>query len=266
MASIGMTQGFEIVLICPIIYKVGEQGTVMGVLTRKRLIWFVSAGLVLSALSLGQEDEFTRRRQAMVKNHLASRDIKDPEVLKAMSIVPRHLFMSETYRHLAYADHPLPIGDGQTISQPYIVALMTQLLEVGPGDRILEIGTGSGYQAAVLAQLGAEVYSIEIIQELADRAAGTLSRLGYDKIHVKWGDGALGWEQEAPFDAVIITCASDEIPPALFSQIREGGRIVLPLGNPQTYQTLSVIQKKNGKPVTQKVSHVRFVPMTSRKR
>ena len=238
----------------------------MSVRSQKRIIWLVSLGLFLGTSALGQEEEFSRRRQAMVKHHLAARDITDPMVLKAMSIVPRHLFMSETYRHLAYADHPLPIGDGQTISQPYIVALMTQLLEVKPGERILEIGTGSGYQAAVLAQLGAEVYTIEIIQELADRAAGTLARLGYDTIHVRWGDGNLGWEQEAPFDAVIITCASAEIPPVLFSQVREGGRIVLPLGNPQTYQTLCVIQKKSGKPVTQRVSNVRFVPMTSRKR
>jgi protein-L-isoaspartate(D-aspartate) O-methyltransferase len=220
----------------------------------------------LGALCLGQDEEYTRRRLAMVKHHLAARDITDPQVLEAMSSVPRHLFMSETYRHLAYADHPLPIGDGQTISQPYIVALMTQLLEVTPGDRILEIGTGSGYQAAVLAQLGAEVYTIEIIQELAERAAGILDRLGYDKIHVKWGDGHMGWEEEAPFDAVVITCASSEVPSPLFGQVREGGRIVVPLGNPQTYQTLSVIRKINGKPVIQKVSSVRFVPMTFRKR
>jgi protein-L-isoaspartate(D-aspartate) O-methyltransferase len=239
----------------------------MIVRTQKRIVWFVSLGLFLGVCPVGgQEDEFTRQRQVMVDRHLASRDITDPQVLRAMSIVPRHLFMSETYRHLAYADHPLPIGDGQTISQPYIVALMTQLLEVQPKEKILEIGTGSGYQAAVLAQLGAEVYTIEIIQELADRASGTLARLGYDSIHVKWGDGNLGWEQEAPFDAVIITCASSTIPPALFHQVREGGRIVLPLGNPQTYQTLCVIRKQKGKPVTQKVSSVRFVPMTSRKR
>ncbi len=202
----------------------------------------------------------------MVERQLASRDITDARILEAMAAVPRHRFIGPTYRHLAYADHPIPIGDGQTISQPYIVALMTQLLEPKPEEKILEIGTGSGYQAAVLAHLGAEVFSVEIIRSLAEKAEAVLAELGYDRAHVRWSDGSDGWEEEAPFDAVIITCATAEVPPPIFRQVREGGRIVLPLGNPSTYQTLCVITKRDGKPHTERVLSVRFVPMTSKKR
>jgi len=213
-----------------------------------------------------QDDDFTRLRRQMVERQLASRDITDARILEAMAAVPRHRFVGPAYRHLAYADHPLPIGDSQTISQPYIVALMTQLLEPKPEEKILEIGTGSGYQAAVLAHLGAEVFSVEIIRGLAEKAEAVLAELGYDRAHVKWSDGSEGWEEEAPFDAAIITCATAEVPPHIFRQVREGGRIVLPLGNPSTYQTLCVITKRDGKPHTERVLSVRFVPMTSKKR
>ena len=213
-----------------------------------------------------QEDETARLRGQMVERQLASRDITDARVLKAMAAVPRHLFVSPAYRDLAYGDHPLPIGDDQTISQPYIVALMTQLLEAKPGEKILEVGTGSGYQAAVLAHMGVEVFTVEIIRNLADKAEALLAELGYDRAHVKWSDGSWGWEEEAPFDAVIITCATAEIPPPIFHQVREGGRIVIPLGNPSTYQTLSVVTKRDGKPHTERVLSVRFVPMTTKKR
>jgi protein-L-isoaspartate(D-aspartate) O-methyltransferase len=226
------------------------------------LLWGVAAGLRTAA----QEEDFALRRRKMVEQQLASRDITDARVLEAMAAVPRHLFVGPVYRHLAYADHPVPIGDGQTISQPYIVALMTQLLAPEPGEKILEIGTGSGYQAAVLAQLGASVYTVEIIRSLADKAEATLHELGYAGVHVKWSDGSAGWEDEGPFDGVMITCATPALPPEVFRQVREGGRVVLPLGDPSTYQTLSVITKKDGLPHTKRISSVSFVPMTNRKR
>ena len=227
---------------------------------------FLVGCLCAASSAACQDDDFNRLRRQMVERQLASRDITDARILEAMAAVPRHRFVGPTYRHLAYADHPIPIGDGQTISQPYIVALMTQLLEPKPEEKILEIGTGSGYQAAVLAHLGAEVFSVEIIRSLAEKAEAVLAQLGYDRAHVRWSDGSEGWEEEAPFDAVIITCATAEVPPPIFRQVREGGRIVLPLGNPSTYQTLCVITKRDGKPHTERVLSVRFVPMTSKKR
>lgn len=224
----------------------------------------ISLGLFSVCFPHQNEDDFARLRDSMVQRQLKTRDITDKNVLEAMRQVPRHMFMDKTYRHLAYEDHPLPIGDGQTISQPYIVALMTQLLELKKGEKVLEIGTGSGYQAAILAHLTDQVYSIEIIQDLAKKASSTLKKLGYDSVQVKWGDGNAGWQEEAPFDAMIITCATETIPPALFRQLREGGRIVIPLGNPYTYQTLSVITKVEGKPKVKKNIGVRFVPMTDK--
>ncbi len=228
--------------------------------------WLIALLILGASEPVGQVDNYERQRKQMVERQLAARDIKDRRVLEAMSVVPRHAFVDPPYRHMAYADHPLPIGDGQTISQPYIVALMTQLLEIRPDEKVLEIGTGSGYQAAVLAQLQAEVYTIEIIESLAQKATAVLADLGYENIHVKWGDGNAGWIEEAPFDAAIITCATPEVPEPLFRQIREGGRIVVPLGDPFSYQTLTLIVKRDGKPKTQRVLGVRFVPMTSKKR
>jgi protein-L-isoaspartate(D-aspartate) O-methyltransferase len=228
--------------------------------------WLIALLILGSSEAVGQVDKYEQQRKAMVERQLADRDITDRRVLEAMAEVPRHVFVDPPYRHMAYADHPLPIGNGQTISQPYIVALMTQLLDIQPDEKVLEIGTGSGYQAAVLAQLEAEVYTVEIIEGLAKKASATLTDLGYDNIHVKWGDGSMGWEEAAPFDAAIITCATPEVPESLFRQIREGGRIVVPLGDPLSYQTLTLIVKREGKPKTQRVLSVRFVPMTKKKR
>ncbi len=229
---------------------------------RITLRWVLGLCLIL-VLQAVEQDEYLSLRTEMVKTQLAGRDITNPRVLEAMAAVPRHLFVNRTFQHLAYADHPLPIGESQTISQPYIVALMSQLLDPIEEEKILEIGTGSGYQAAVLAHMGAEVYSVEIIKKLAERADEILGRLGYSRVRVRWGDGSRGWEDHAPFDGAMITCATARLPLAVFRQIREGGRIVLPLGDPDTYQTLCVITKRNGEPHTQKVLSVRFVPMTS---
>jgi len=225
--------------------------------------WFCA----LSACPVGAEEEtYAKLRKDMVDRQLAARDITDKRVLEAMGKVPRHLFVSPSYRDLAYADHPLPIGDGQTISQPYIVALMTQLMEVRSGDKILEIGTGSGYQAAVLAHLSDHIFSVEIIQELAEQASLTLRELGYEHIRIKWSDGHWGWQEEAPFDAIMVTCATPEVPAELFAQLNEGGRLVLPLGDPATYQVLTVVTKQEGEAQTQQISGVRFVPMTKKKK
>ena len=221
--------------------------------------------LGIFSLSRNQDDNsYTRLRMEMVQKQLISRGITDERVLEAMRKVPRHLFVNETYRHLAYEDYPLPIEAQQTISQPYIVALMTQLLNLKKGEKVLEIGTGSGYQAAVLADLTHNVFSIEIVEALAIKASQTLHGLGYKQVQVKFGDGHAGWEEESPFDAIIITCATKQVPSVLFSQLREGGRMALPLGNPQTYQTLTLITKINGQPKTVKVLDVRFVPMTKK--
>ena len=198
----------------------------------------------------------------MVEHDLQGRDIRDPRVLEIMGRIPRHLFVEPSLRGKAYADYPLSIGEGQTISQPYIVALMTQILQVQPGERVLEIGTGSGYQAAVLAELGAQVYSIEIQESLAKQAALRLKELGYDRVQVKSGDGYLGWEEAAPFDAIIVTCAADHIPPLLIKQLKEGGRLVIPLGSTTYFQTLTLLTKKEGKTDIQHLLGVAFVPMT----
>ena len=212
------------------------------------------------------DDENTRtshepQRSRMVEQQLASRDITSPEVLDAMGRVPRHEFVPDEVKSQAYADWPLPIGDDQTISQPYIVAYMTQALAVQRHDKILEVGTGSGYQAAVLAQLGADVYSIEIVDRLGRRAMKTLKRLGY-KVHVRIGDGYNGWPEEAPFDGIIVTAAPKEIPEPLVAQLKEGGRLVIPVGT--SSQTLEVYAKQGGKLVLVETLPVRFVPMTGK--
>jgi protein-L-isoaspartate(D-aspartate) O-methyltransferase len=198
----------------------------------------------------------------MVEEQVAARGVRDRAVLDALRAVPRHLFVPPELRNDAYGDFPLPIGEGQTISQPYIVGLMTQSLGLGKGDKVLEVGTGSGYQAAVLSQLAAAVYSIEINDSLAARAADTLKSLGYANVHVRPGDGFFGWPEEAPFDAIIVTCAVDRIPPRLLEQLAEGGRLILPLGDSRTTQTLTLITKKNGQPAVREIIDVRFVPMT----
>jgi len=211
-------------------------------------------------------ESYAEQRKEMVKNQLERRGISDERVLQAMREVPRHLFIDKQYRHLAYADHPLPIDAEQTISQPYIVAFMTEIVEIENGDKVLEIGTGSGYQAAVLAHLTDEVYSVEIIKELAEKADRTLRELGYAQVKIKWGDGNSGWEENAPYDAVVVTCASKEMPPALFEQLKEGGKMIVPIGDPSSFQILTLIEKKQGKPVKKGVLGVRFVPMTDKKK
>ncbi len=224
---------------------------------------FISVAIAAwAAFSRSQEgDVFARRRAQMVSRQLASRDISDRRVLDIMGRVPRHLFVAPDYRSQAYEDYPLPIDEGQTISQPYIVALMTQCLDLQGGEKVLEIGTGSGYQAAVLAELGSRVFSIEIRQALAVEAARTLTDIGYDGVKVRQADGYFGWPEEAPFDAIIVTCAANHVPPPLLEQLKEGGRLVIPLGSTLYVQTLTLITKVEGKPRVKHISGVRFVPM-----
>ena len=204
--------------------------------------------------------DFKAMREKMVENQIKARGVKNPRVLSALLKVERHRFVPEKYLDSAYADQPLPIGEGQTISQPYIVALMTELLELKGDERVLEIGTGSGYQAAILAELAKEVYTIEIIEPLASRAKEKLSELGYQNIKVMAGDGYLGWPEAAPFDAIIVTAAPDHIPDPLIEQLKEGGRMVVPVGTHT--QELKKIIKRSGKMETIDVIPVLFVPMT----
>ena len=198
----------------------------------------------------------------MVEKDLKGRDITDPKVLEIMGRFPRHLLVDKSLQSEAYADHPLPIGEGQTISQPYIVALMTQILRLKPGEKVLEIGTGSGYQAAVLAEITDRVYTVEIREGLANLAAQRLKQLGYEKVKIKYGDGYFGWEEFTPFDAIIVTCAANHIPPPLIKQLNEGGRLIIPLGSTTYFQTLTLLTKKKGKPDVQHLLGVSFVPMT----
>ncbi len=213
-----------------------------------------------------QEDPWRSRRQAMVDLQIAARGVREPAVLAAMRKVPRHLFVPEALRASAYEDHPLPIGEGQTISQPYIVAFMTEALGVKPGAKVLEVGTGSGYQAAVLAEIGARVFTVEIVPGLAARSERLLGSLGYDSVRVRAGDGFFGWPEEAPFEGVILTCATPEIPGPLFAQLAEGGRLVLPLESESGGQVLTRVVKKDGRPRLTSLLDVRFVPMTGEAR
>ncbi len=209
-----------------------------------------------------EEDPFRQKRSQMVDEQIAPRGIDDPAILTAMRNIPRHKFVPEDMVPLAYEDHPLPIGYGQTISQPYIVALMTQTIDPKPGMRVLEIGTGSGYQAAVLAELGAEVYTIEIIPELADQAAQRLDELGYTNINTLNADGYFGWEEFAPFDAVMVTAAPDHLPQPLANQLVEGGRLVIPIGPVGFLQTLWLFEKVGGELQATNLGGVTFVPLT----
>jgi protein-L-isoaspartate(D-aspartate) O-methyltransferase len=209
-----------------------------------------------------EKDPFASARRNMIEKDLKGRDISDPVVLKAMEKVKRHLFVDESLQSSAYGDSPLPIGEGQTISQPYIVALMTQSLKLKEGNKVLEIGTGSGYQAAVMAEIVKKVYSIEINEKLAGRATTLLKSLGYGNIEIKAGDGFLGWEKYAPFDAIILTCSINKIPPPLIKQLKEGGKIILPLGGRFQRQTLVLGTKKGQNIEIKKIIPVIFVPMT----
>jgi len=229
---------------------------------------FETIGAVLCCLALApgsaarEGDRFAAERRVMVETQVAARGIRDPAVLEALRKVPRHLFVPAELQAEAYGDYPLPIGEGQTISQPYIVAFMTASLGLKRGDKVLEVGTGSGYQAAVLSLLAGPVYSVEINDRLARRAAETLRKLGYANVRVRSSDGFFGWAEAAPFDAVVVTCAVDAFPPRLFEQLAEGGRLILPLGDSRTFQTLTLVTKKSGRPVVRPLIDVRFVPMT----
>jgi len=216
---------------------------------------------LFSASNLTAQDPYAEKRHAMVDHDLKARGIKDKKVLDVMAQVPRHLFVDRSLSNMAYADHPLPIGEGQTISQPYVVALMTEALKLKPSDRVLEIGTGSGYQAAILAELVKEVYSIEIRKSLAEAAAQRLKDLGYKNVKVKLGDGYLGWEEYAPFNAIMITASANHIPPPLIKQLTDGGRLILPLGSTVYYQTLTLLTKEKGELNIEQMAPVVFVPM-----
>jgi protein-L-isoaspartate(D-aspartate) O-methyltransferase len=203
----------------------------------------------------------SRDVEVMLITQIMGRGVKDPRVLAAMRKVPRHEFVPAEFRHRAYEDTPLPIGEGQTISQPYIVAFMSEQLHLNPTDRVLEIGTGCGYQTAVLAELVAEVYSVEILSPLAQRAWRTLERLGYRNVHLRRGDGYNGWAEHAPYDAIIVTCAPPAIPPPLADQLKEGGTLVIPLGD-HSSQQLHLLRKIGGKLRRVTTIPVLFVPMT----
>jgi protein-L-isoaspartate(D-aspartate) O-methyltransferase len=229
------------------------------------LITLAAAVITPACPSPAQDaDSFAAARNRMIERDLKGRDITDTAVLQAMADVPRHRFVSPALQDRAYGDYPLPIEHKQTISQPYIVALMTQLLEVRPEDRVLEIGTGCGYQAAVLARLVQQVYTIEIVAPLAEEARKLLAELGYNNIFVKAGDGFDGWPEHAPFDKIMLTCAVKEIPPALVEQLREGGRIIAPLGEVGKVQQLVLATKEGDTLTHRKLLSVRFVPMTGK--
>ena len=224
--------------------------------------------ILVSFAGFGNQDDayYEKKRKAMVEIQLRARDITNLRVLDAMRKVPRHLFVDPRFRPEAYEDYPLPIAEGQTISQPYIVALMTQCLKLKGKEKVLEVGTGSGYQAAVLAHLCDRVYTVEINATLAKKAGDFLSQLGYAHVEVKCGDGFFGWPDKAPFDAVIVTCAAHHVPEPLFAQLKEGGRMVIPVDRTEGAQTLLAIRKVRGRMETEDVTLVRFVPMTGENR
>jgi protein-L-isoaspartate(D-aspartate) O-methyltransferase len=226
------------------------------------VLTLVLAGLLAAGCTV-VADDFTTARRRMVEQ-IEKRGVADARVLAAMRKVPRHEFVPDSERGAAYDDGPLPIGQGQTISQPYVVAVMTELAALGPRARVLEVGTGSGYQAAVLAELTGEVYTIEILEPLARRAEATLRRLGYDKVKVRHGDGWRGWPEAAPFDAIVVTAAPPHVPPALLAQLAEGGRLVIPVGDEE--QRLEVHRRTAGGIEVKTVFPVRFVPLTGGER
>lgn len=211
----------------------------------------------------GEPDPFAAPRARMVQRHLAERDIVNPRVLDAFRTVPRHRFLPPETRRLAYDDESIPIGEGQTITPPYDVAFMTQVLDPKPTDKVYEVGTGSGYQASILSRLVKDVYSVEIHQPLSARATKIINELGYSNVHTRHGDGYLGWPEAAPFDAIIVTCAPEKIPQPLIDQLKEGGRMVIPLGG-RFDQVVHLVTKKNGKLFDRPLKPTLFVPMTGR--
>ncbi len=217
--------------------------------------------LFFTGRGFGQTD-YKSQRANMVAYQLKNRDITDKATLNAMMSVPRHQFVPDHLKKLAYEDGPLPIGEGQTISQPYIVAFMTQSLDLKPHYKVLEIGTGSGYQAAVLAEIADAVFTIEIVKKLGLAAKNRLKKIGYTNIEVKIGDGYHGWPEEGPFDAIIVTAGAESVPAALLEQLKEGGQLIIPLGPPNSVRQLVLATKKNGKVKTKNLMAVRFVPFT----
>jgi protein-L-isoaspartate(D-aspartate) O-methyltransferase len=232
-----------------------------------RIKIFLSSVLFLGLLGLAPTLQaqppgyYEAARERMVNLQLQGRDITDARVLAAMGKVPRHLFVPEHLAPLAYGDQPLPIGSGQTISQPYIVALMSQWAEIKPGDKVLEVGTGSGYQAAILAELTDKVFTIEIRPELAEAAAARLTELGYPQVQVRTGDGYQGWPEASPFDAILVTATAPQVPPALPQQLKEGGRLIIPLGPPGQIQQLVKFRQVEGKLQEEARLPVLFVPL-----
>jgi len=230
----------------------------------RKLLAMIGAAVAACSSAAPQmnEERWTAERQRMVDQQLRARDVTSAPVLDAMRRVPRHRFVPEDERASSYSDYPLPIGFSQTISQPYIVAFMSEALDVGKNHRVLEIGTGSGYQAAILGELAKDVFTIEIVTELAARARATLAGLGYSNVHVRAGNGYAGWPEEAPFDRIIVTAAPDEVPPALVEQLTIDGLLVIPVGVGE--QVLHVMRKTPAGMVTLKTLPVRFVPMTGK--
>jgi protein-L-isoaspartate(D-aspartate) O-methyltransferase len=226
-------------------------------------IWIITFLLSISFnLSAQTDDTFSLRRMEMVRAQIINRDITHKETIRAMQTVQRHEFVLSSYRSSAYDDRPLPIGYGQTISQPYIVAYMTELVKPAKGMKVLEIGAGSGYQAAVLAEIVDTVYTIEIVPQLGRSAKSVLQRMGYNNVVVKVADGYYGWQEKGPFDIIMVTAAADHIPPPLIDQLKEGGRMIIPVGSPFLVQHLMMVNKNNGKISTKSLIPVRFVPFT----
>jgi protein-L-isoaspartate(D-aspartate) O-methyltransferase len=226
------------------------------------ILFFTHAAHVEPQRQDDAASRFQQSRRQMVERDLRARGIKNPQVLAAMESIPRHLFVPQNLQSSAYEDRPLPIGEGQTISQPYIVAFMTELLELKGGEKVLEIGTGSGYQTAVLARLAAQVYSVEILPPLSKQAQKRLEQMGVANIKFKVGDGFFGWQENAPFDAILLTASAAKLPEPLWHQLREGGRLVMPLGEPRQAQRLVRIRKNAGQPITEDFTGVLFVPLT----
>jgi len=221
--------------------------------------------LIAVALATGvgcAQEQSTEARLRMVEDQILARGVQDTATLRAMSTVPRHLFVPDQLAHRAYEDTPLPIGQGQTISQPYIVALMTELIKPHHGQRVLEVGTGSGYQAALLAEIVDSVFTIEILPDLARSASERLRDMGYGNVLVRQGDGYLGWPERAPFDAILVTAAAEEIPGPLVDQLKDGGLMVIPVGPPEMVQALTLVKKQGNNVATRSLVPVRFVPLT----
>lgn len=215
---------------------------------------------IITGMNLIQVDKYAASRNKMVDTQIKGRGISDASVLEAMRKVPRHLFVTSEYTNDAYGDYPLPINQGQTISQPYIVAYMTEIVKPSKSKKALEIGTGSGYQAAVLAETTHTVYTIELIPELAQEATDILKKLDYSNVFVRAGDGYNGWPEHAPFDIIVVTAAADQIPEPLIDQLADGGRMVIPVGRPGATQELKLVTKKRGKVEISRLMYVRFVP------